>query len=212
VPTWTFKIGEAFPADDPVARFVTVLAMMSNDWHRSVRAMNDSLEDDADGQGTRLLLFRQQVAYHHEATKFLTKTRREYPEVDRFLDGLDADASGQYDTVIAIDAELETWQANNRNVTFHYPTMVRARYENGAEEIANALGGAATLEGTITAADGADPRFGFADAVAVNLVDLTDRDLIRKLSTTSIALTELVYAAVKRHLESLDPSVFRIDP
>jgi hypothetical protein len=56
--------------------------MMSNDWHRSMRAMNDSFEDGADGQGTRLLLFRQQVAYHHEATKFLTKTRREYPEVE----------------------------------------------------------------------------------------------------------------------------------
>lgn len=212
MPTWTFKIADAFAADNPVARFVTVLAMMSNDWHRSMSTMNDSLEDDADGQGTRLLLFRQQVAYHHEATKFLTKTRREYPEVDRFLDGLDAEARGQYDTVIAIDVELQAWQANNRNVTFHYPTMVRARYENGAEEIANALGAAADLEGKITAEDGTYPRFGFADEVAVNLVKLTDRDLVKKLSAARIALTELVYAAVKRHLASLDPSVFRIHP
>jgi hypothetical protein len=32
VTTVRFKIGAAFPAEDPVARFVTALAMMSNDW------------------------------------------------------------------------------------------------------------------------------------------------------------------------------------
>ncbi len=37
--TLRFTIGDAFPADDPVARFVTVLAMMSNDWSRFVDQM-----------------------------------------------------------------------------------------------------------------------------------------------------------------------------
>jgi hypothetical protein len=34
-----FKIGDAFPASDPVARFLTGLAMISNDWLRSIEEM-----------------------------------------------------------------------------------------------------------------------------------------------------------------------------
>jgi hypothetical protein len=37
MPTYTFSIGGAFPESDPVARFVTVLAMVINDWHRTLR-------------------------------------------------------------------------------------------------------------------------------------------------------------------------------
>jgi hypothetical protein len=36
-----FKIGDAFPASDPVARFITGLAMISNDWLRLVTDMLD---------------------------------------------------------------------------------------------------------------------------------------------------------------------------
>jgi hypothetical protein len=35
VPTLRFQIGNGFPAGDPIARFITVVAMMSNDWLRS---------------------------------------------------------------------------------------------------------------------------------------------------------------------------------
>jgi hypothetical protein len=48
VAKYRFQIGAVFPADDPVARFVTVLAMMSNCWHRSMRAIDTEgfVEDD----------------------------------------------------------------------------------------------------------------------------------------------------------------------
>jgi hypothetical protein len=36
MPRVIFNIGEAFPASDPVARFVTVLAMVSNDANRAI--------------------------------------------------------------------------------------------------------------------------------------------------------------------------------
>jgi hypothetical protein len=56
---YTFHIGDVFPANDAVARFVAVLGMIVNDWHRSMKFMNHSLETSADGEGVRMMLFRQ---------------------------------------------------------------------------------------------------------------------------------------------------------
>jgi hypothetical protein len=54
----TFRIGDAFPVDDPVARFVGVLAVIYNDWRRTMESMVESV-DQPDGMGVRLLRFRQ---------------------------------------------------------------------------------------------------------------------------------------------------------
>src|SRR4051794_38237755 len=86
-----FKIGEAFPANDPVARFITGLAMISNDW---LRSMNDLLElesDTPEEQGRRVSLFRRQAALVHEAATFITDARRMFHDVARFIDGLSAE-------------------------------------------------------------------------------------------------------------------------
>jgi hypothetical protein len=79
--TLQFRIGDTFPATEPVARFVAVLATIYNDWRRTMDQMVASV-DDPDGMGVRLLHFRQLVGYSHEATKFLTRSRRRYPEID----------------------------------------------------------------------------------------------------------------------------------
>ena len=63
MPRYVFRIGEAFRADDPIARFVTVLAMIHNDWLRSMAFMQESVEQHPEeGQGIRLILVRQQFA------------------------------------------------------------------------------------------------------------------------------------------------------
>jgi hypothetical protein len=210
--THRFKIGEAFPADDPVARFVTVLAMMNNDWHRSMRAMNMSVED-ADGSGMRLMLARQQFAHYHEATKFLTDSRTRYGEVDSFINGLGTETQVHYDATMAPLAQFQKWLKDHRDVTFHYPELVPARYDHDEEEIANALAAAANIEGMITVGKTkATVRFGFADEVGVQLVGLFDnRDLIEKLSTARVALSEFVCAAVEQYLESRQPGVVRAE-
>ncbi len=186
---------------------------MNNDWHRLMEAMVASLEDDADGQGTRLLLFRQQVAYHHEATKFLAGSCRQYTEVEKFIGSLDSDAKALYDTIVEIDAAFQRWPQEHRNVTFHYPKMVRKSYENGEEHIANALVAAANFEGSIIANDGAGPRFGFADEAAIQLLGGVDKvgEMVKQVSDARHALGGFVYAAIKRYLESCDQSIFRID-
>ena len=76
-----FTIGDAFPADDPVARFVTVLAMMSNDWLRLVKQMlaidDEDREDDA--AGLLVMSFRYQASLHAEAAGFIVDARRMFP-------------------------------------------------------------------------------------------------------------------------------------
>jgi hypothetical protein len=67
VTTLRFTIGEAFPASDSVARFITVLAMMSNDWLRLMSAMLEIKDWHRDAEGLRIMSFRQQTALHHEA-------------------------------------------------------------------------------------------------------------------------------------------------
>jgi hypothetical protein len=69
--TLRFTIGKAFPASDSVARFITVLAMMSNDWLRLMAAMLEIEDYHKDAEGLRIMSFRQQAALHHEAAEFI---------------------------------------------------------------------------------------------------------------------------------------------
>jgi hypothetical protein len=52
---FAFKIGDAFPAEDPIARFLVVLAMMSNDLLRLVDVM---LVDEGEDAALHLFCFR----------------------------------------------------------------------------------------------------------------------------------------------------------
>lgn len=128
VRTLRFKLGEAFPANDPVARFITVVATMSNDWLRLINEMLAIDDDDPDEPARRIMSFRQQAALHHEAAKFMTDTRRRFPEIDRFIAGLEPEGRAEYDQITAgMDPTsphyLGDWFADHRNVTFHYPEM-----------------------------------------------------------------------------------------
>jgi hypothetical protein len=105
---YTFRIGDAFPAADPVARFVAVLAIIYNDWRRTMDSMAASVEDP-DGTGIRLLRFRQLVGYTHEATTFLTLSRERYGEVDAFVRSLNPEALDYYNTLFTALAPVEQW-------------------------------------------------------------------------------------------------------
>jgi hypothetical protein len=79
----SFKIGEAFPADDPVARFITVVATISNDW---LRLWHDVALSEAEDEETRALRFanyRLHAALHYEAAVFLHASRCRFSEVTR---------------------------------------------------------------------------------------------------------------------------------
>jgi hypothetical protein len=216
MPRYVFRIGEAFPADDPIARFVTVLAMIHNDWLRSMTFMQESVEQHPEeGQGIRLMLARQQFAHYHEATTFINESRGHYhPDIDDFIASLDDVARAQYDEVMAPLAKVEQWLSDHRDVTFHYPWLIREKYEAGVEPVANALVAASDVEGTITVGETkASVRFGFADEVGVQLVGLFEnRHLVKALSAARIALGEFVCAAMQRYGNGLDAGIVRTEP
>ncbi len=203
----SFQIGEAFPAGDPVARFVTVLAMINNEWHRSMALMN-LVDNDPDGRGIRLLLVRQQAASYLEAVKWITDSRKRFPEVATYIDGLSADAQASYVRLMAgtdpKSPDFMDWLSGHRNVTSHFPKLHPDAFANGDEEIANALSKAAELTGTVTVErpTEAGVRFGWADEVAVQLLpDIeANPDEIKKLSGARIALMRFGVEAVGTYM------------
>lgn len=217
MPEYSFRIGDALPADDPVARFVTVLAMLHNEWRRTMDAMVATV-DHPDGIGTRLMLFRQLVGHSHEAVKFLTESRAHYAEIDTFVKGLDSAVLGRYDDALAAIDGIETWLGEQRDITFHYPELVREAYQADAEVIANALAAAVDDRSSATLADTyGEVRFEFADAVAVRLlgVDVSDENtddakrLVKSLSDARWALGDFALGAIAAYLASRPPGTFR---
>jgi len=215
MPTVRFTIGQAFPVADPVARFITVLAMMSNDWLRLVEVIRASPEDEA---GLRVLLFRQQAALHHEAADFIREARRQFhASVDAFVRGLDASAQANCEQVVGgIDPRsphfLGDWLLKNRNLTFHYPEMNADKARAGREEITEALSKAANLPGAITQERAlGSVRFGFADNVTVQwLPDAQSARHVRQLVKAMVALVRFVQAAAKAYIESRPPGTFSV--
>jgi hypothetical protein len=211
---YTFQIGDVFPANDAVARFVAVLGMIVNDCHRSMQFMNDSLETPADGEGVRMMLFRQQVAYLHEAAKFVADARHHNADVESFVASLDPAARGQLDTAMATASELDQWLEDHRNVTFHYPKVVQAAHEHDDEELGTALAAAAVREGTITAEGPAGAiRFEFADDVALELLGgvAVVGPLVKKVAEARLALGEFSYACFRAYLGTVDSALYRIE-
>lgn len=197
-----------FPASDPVARFVTVVAMMSNDWLRLMGIMIAAESEAHDDAGIRLLSFRQQAALYHEAAKFLTESRRRFPDVDRFVNDLDAATRLAFDRVVGgLDATSPhfqgQWLVDQRNVTFHYPKMHPNAAAHGDEELMKAMDASAGQQGTITEGKRAgEIRFGFADEVVVQWLPPVEnsRETLGKLVEAVTALGEFARKAIESYL------------
>jgi hypothetical protein len=213
-----FKIGNAFPACDPVARFITGLAMISNDWLRSVEDMFKVEGDTPEEIGRRILLFRRQAALVHEAATFITDARRMFPQVASFIDGLEAKARDGCERVIgAVESGsphyLGEWLENHRNVTHHYPKMHPAAAQHGQEEMASALAEAADIESTIDSGQRfGEARFRYADEVGVQLLPrLDDLSWVEGLRDTAMALADFAQRAAKAYLEARPAGTFTVE-
>lgn len=209
----TFRIGDVFPADDVVARFVTGLGMIVNDWHRSMKFMSDSLEAPADGEGVRMMMFRQQVSFLHEAAKFVTDARHHNVDVESFVASLESTARGQLVAAMATASESDQWLEDHRNVTFHYPKVVQSAHEHNDEELGTALAAAASEEGTITAEGPAGAiRFEFGDAVALELLGghAVVAPLVNKVAAARFAFGEFAYACFKAYLATVDRALYKM--
>jgi hypothetical protein len=197
VPLDTFNIGEAFPADDEVARFVVGLAMIRNDWHRAMELMPKELSEDAEVQGVRLMLVRQEAASCFEGAKFVTDAIRRSDKIKAFATDLGAEARQHLSRMTV----AHDWIEAHRNVTAHYPKIEPNAYANGNEEMGMALQRAGEQNGTISFGQTEGSlRFHFADTVALMLLPVTDDpDLIKRLSEARIAFGDFATVAIDRY-------------
>lgn len=174
------SISEAFPPDDPVARFVVSMAMAANDIEHALRAAGAANQADEPefGYWVRLSighLFEAQLALNHW---------RSYDEVKKLLNKLPEKAKADLKTVAGlaqkVGAEL---LEHNRHLTFHYPYPDRGKepdYDQQLAEVMRELGEADVDLFVRYEKDGANIRWRFADKVALQLAmrkyDLADQE------------------------------------
>jgi hypothetical protein len=209
MPTTSFRIGDVFPADEPVARFVTVVAMISNDWQRLAKQMLvlEDVQDEDEEELSALLIsnYRLQASLHVEAARFLNRAHTNFPDVREFIDALPSEAKDRFKLVVdGIKPKSPRyhgkWLSEARNLTFHYAEI------NQRKHVGRALQSAAAKTGTITAGRTVQSvRFGFADTVALEWLGApqptTDEKRMAALSESVTAMTLFAQQAMRIYLD-----------
>ena len=210
-------MGEAFPANDPVARFVVVLGMMSNDALRSFSLLDPEAASLGEDAAFQQWLFRQQAAMYVEAATFIKDSAHWFPEVQAFIAGLPPEAREEHERVVGgIDAKSEhyvgEWLEPHRHVTFHYAEMHPEKAERNLEKVQQALKKVADQKGQITYGDEMHTiRFGFADVVARQWVPPDeDVETIVVLREALLALVPFVQRAVMAYQDARPPGAFTV--
>jgi hypothetical protein len=211
----TFSIADVFDPDDEVCRWLTVLAMASNDFWRMFAWM-----EEANDGATRVHACRLQAAALYEAASHLTAIPRQWPKIQAFLAALPAEAHTDKDHLCgAVDPDSDhyvgDWIKALRNVTFHYPVVDPRKAGVGTEEITNALKRAIAQDigGKITVRDESfgSVRFDFADEVAVQWLPDVDHEVgvaeLGRMTEALLALARFVQRAVGAHLATFPPDV-----
>jgi hypothetical protein len=207
-----FRIGDAFPADQAVARFVVVLMMALND----LLPLNERLTeetDDALPPHERLYLARLVASHLFELATFLEEVPGRFQEIDAFLAGLLEEAQEQRRTIIAVAkgqrGEFADQLERLRNHFFHYARLLSAAPEQ--EELLKALAEHANRRGEIRIGKlFKDFRARFADDIAAELT-LTDEDaepFVAELAELSTACMNFAYAVIGAYTDSRPEGTF----
>jgi hypothetical protein len=209
---WHFRIGEAFPADDPLARFILAVARMMDD---GVLVNSRIVEAEQDYE---LLYFFVLASSHlYEAAETLRKAHTEWNEVREFVASLDEVRRAEFEHVTALDSTA--WPGNRlkemRNTFFHYLRLDRAAANAGELPLQSGLAKAAEVDGSIIIEAGG-PLNGiralFADEVFVKTLTADYEDdelerLIAALPDYQGDLNRFAQAAVGRYLSNLPAGV-----
>lgn len=187
-----FKIGDAFPARDPIARWTTALAMVANDVvYLNVRMIEADLPPELN-----IYYFRLLASHFIEAVDWIGQTRHKWGEIDEFVRSLDEDSQASCDRLLAFADRkhpLHETLRRSRNTLFHYPVIHPEKEKAGAEELANALTDAKDSEGWIE--DGghyATFRATFADTVALSFLTGSEDETSELANQLNAPVFELV--------------------
>jgi hypothetical protein len=129
-----FKISEAFPADDQLARWMTVCAMAFNDLLVVNALLIPRLKEEiASGPGEIFYLGRVAAAHLFEAATFLRKSDR-IPAIQAFVVGFEDEAAQTaYRELLEIgeggSGEFYEQLKHARNKSFHYQELFVGDHE-----------------------------------------------------------------------------------
>jgi hypothetical protein len=123
-----FKIGEGFPADDQLARWMTVCAMALNDLLLVNRWLLPRLEETEPSEPyENFYLGRIAAAHLFEGAKFLRESDR-IPQIQEFVASLDSEAQDDYRALVELTKDqtdkFREQLEHARNTFFHYPRML----------------------------------------------------------------------------------------
>jgi hypothetical protein len=212
---WRFRIGDALPSDDPVARFVVAVAAALND-----NILAHTLFVEADERDGHIVYFFGLVSSHlYEAAETFLRAYREWPEVQTFVASLDQERRDEFARITELATLNAPWPGQRlkeiRNAFFHYVKLDRAAYDAGRLPLALGLQAAADHNSSLVIESDATLsgiRAKFADEVVVSAMthDYGDDEFSRLAATLAdyqLDLNRFGQAAVGRYINTLPADV-----
>jgi hypothetical protein len=204
---WHFRIGDAFPADDPLARFIVAVGQAMND-----TSLANSLFVQSERPYEHVYFFNLASSHLYEAAETFRQAHREWEEVRDFIAALEPVRQEEFASISALADPTAEWPGNRlkelRNSFFHYLRLDRAAAEAGRLPLQAGLAQAADHDGQVIIERGG-PLNGiralFADEVLLNALSADfEEDEFERLAASfgqyQPALNRFAQAAVGRYL------------
>jgi hypothetical protein len=207
-----FRIGDAFPAHNQLARWMTVSMMALNDVLYVNRLLVPRLAEEIESEDYENVYLARIVGGHlFEVAKFLDHAHRRIPEIAEFINALDDGAQEAYEKVRAVgpngNSDFAKHLGGARGQVFHYSTLVPHAEDH--EPLKAAMVEHAESTGEIR--DEGVPLTGFrarfADDISVELTfggqPLDEREYVTEMSEHIAAYLRFAKAALRAYVQRL---------
>jgi hypothetical protein len=161
----SFRMGDVFPADDPLSEWVATLAMAFND----IALIHERMIEDQDAHRRFFYWLRLAISHYAEAVDYLITTEP-VEVVGHFRESLSDEAQNAYKECVERYVARESEIQQIRNVVgFHYPELRFSASRRRQRPMQQALTALAGETGRIKRDVIINARFFFADDVAATL-------------------------------------------
>lgn len=201
----TFRIGDVFPANDPVARWLTVVQMQLNDSVFTNTRLIEGLQGDAPAWQNAYFA-RLTAANLFEAGSFLADSQKRFPEIKDFVAGVPREVQAQHDHVIGCakaEGAIAEALGRMRHTLSHYPVLLPDAPDY--EDLRRAMAAHADRTGEIILGPRlADFRSVYADDVAIEIAvpgDGITQAFLEMFREGVLALNDFCTAALEVYFE-----------
>lgn len=211
---WRFRIGEAFPADSPLARFVVAVAQGMND-----TLLANQLFVEAEKDYEVVYFFNLANSHLYEVAETFRQADREWKEVRAFVSSLDEERQEEFARIAALAAPGAEWPGARlkelRNQFFHLLKLDYAAAEADQLPLQRGLAKAADTHSSLVIEAGG-PLNGIRALFAVEVfhhaltADYEDDEFERLAASFAEyqpALNRFAQGAVGRYLTELPAGV-----